>query len=87
MNESRIDTESDECVEEIDDLCQSVAECDRMAQVGAEVFAGDAVQLSHEEQSLRTDEVWRRIPPAVATSVRTSNVLEHSAKQVPVQYQ
>ena len=77
MDESGIDAEADESVQEIDDLGQRVLGRDRLTQIGAEVFAGDAVQLRHQQQALRTDEVRRRIAPAVAAFVRTAHVLEH----------
>ena len=63
----------------MEDLGEGVGGGDRLAEEGAEVFAGNAVELGHEQQSLRADEIRRRIAPAVPAAVRAAHVLEHSA--------
>ncbi len=64
-------------MQEVDDFGQRVAAGHRLAQVRPEGLAGDAPQPRQQQQTLRPDEIRRRIAPAVAASVRAAHVLEH----------
>lgn len=63
-------------------LGERVVGGDRLPEEGSEVFARNAVQLRHQQQPLRPDEIRRRIAPAVPASVRTPHMLEHSAIEI-----
>ena len=63
-------------------LGERVTSGNSLSEEGSEVFSRDTMQLRHQQQSLRPDEIWWRITTAVAAPVRASHMLEHSVIQI-----